>query len=147
MIFYIILNLVILFIKQHLPNWLKLLIKNIPSTLLRVHFRTYAVTAYLFTFQAFLMPLCSQNALISMKCVSPDFCVSFDYAQPTQNNPLNCYSKTTPKLPSTVTAVSGLFIPCCANKFSVTLLKDTVRAVALNVTPVHAVLSHAYSKR
>jgi hypothetical protein len=33
--------------------------------------RTYAVIAYLLTFQPFLTVLCSQNALISVKCVSP----------------------------------------------------------------------------
>ena len=33
---------------------------------------TYAVIAYLFTFQAFLTPLCSQNALIAVQCVSPE---------------------------------------------------------------------------
>jgi hypothetical protein len=39
----------------------------------RHHFRTYAVIAYLFTFQPFLTVLCSQNALIAVQCVSPDF--------------------------------------------------------------------------
>ena len=38
--------------------------------------RTYAVIAYLFTFQPFSTVLCSQNALISVKCVSPVYFTS-----------------------------------------------------------------------
>jgi len=53
------------YVVQHLQQYLK--------SPRKTHFRTYAVIAYLFTFQPFSTVLCSQNALIAEQCVSLDF--------------------------------------------------------------------------
>jgi len=44
--------------------------------------RTYAIIAFLLTLQSLITILCSQNALISMKCVSPDSKICYLVNQP-----------------------------------------------------------------